>query len=90
MRRNLFTIAATIVVALLCVAPAAAQTDSLFLARRASMDSANARVLDFLEADSTVQSVPSTRRQPRLAPTASWGKSRLLETVSKKSVGKVE
>ncbi len=64
MRRNLFTIAATIVVALLCVAPAAAQTDSLlFLARRASADSAIARVLSFLEADSTVQVVPATRRQ---------------------------
>ena len=63
MRRNLFTIAATIVVALLCVAPAAAQTDSLFLARRASVDSAFARVFSFLEADSTVQVVPTTRRQ---------------------------
>ena len=64
MRRNLFTIAATIVVALLCVAPAAAQTDSLlFLARRASAYSASARVLSFLEADSTVQAVPATRRQ---------------------------
>ncbi len=64
MRRNLFTIAATIVVGLLCVAPAAAQNDSLlFLARRASLDSASARVLSFLEADSTVQAAPATRWQ---------------------------
>ncbi len=63
MRRHLLTIAATSVVALLCAAPVAAQTDSLLLLARASMDSANARVLSFLEADSTVQAVPATRRQ---------------------------
>ena len=68
MRRNLFTIAATIVVALLCVAPAAAQTDPrLTPARldsaRASLDSARARVWRFLEADSAVQTVSATRRQ---------------------------
>ena len=63
MRRHLLTIAATSVVALLCAAPVAAQTDSLLLLARASMDSASARVLSFLEADSTVQAVPAAHRQ---------------------------
>jgi len=63
MRRHLLTIAAATVVALVCAAPVAAQTDSLLLLARASLDSASARVKSFLEADSTVQTVPATRRQ---------------------------